>query len=355
MTESQTDGVIAVAKSNRRSFRGGIRLARGDDDISAEEYSSASGRVDPLPVARQFDQGATIIFNQLQRRVRSLGKFCAAVGEFFGSRVQANIYLTPPHGQGFRPHWDTHDVFVLQVSGSKRWSIYDSNVTLPLRGQAFDSKRDKPGEVTEEFELRPGSVVYLPRGVMHSARSASETSLHITVGVTTYTWTDLFLEGVAALALQEPSLRQSLPPGFVRADFPREERDRLVREKIESLAPRLVPAEVLKHFRNTVLTENAPVLTGLLNSRLHGNGVKDTSRVRCRPGLAVEIEFEDGRCALRFLGQELNFENRARPALAFLAASREFAVDEIPDCLEAKEKVGLVNRLIADGFLEVAP
>ena len=345
---------LDVVLGSHDVHQGGIRLARGDDDISTEAYSSASGRIDPLLVAKQFDQGATIIFNQLHRRVKSLGEFCASLGEIFGSRVQANIYLTPPHGQGFRPHWDTHDVFVLQISGRKHWSIYDTNVTLPLRGQTFDSKRDSPGEVKEEFELRPGSVVYIPRGVMHSARSGSETSLHITVGVTTYTWTDLFLESVAAVALQEPSLRQSLPLRFVHADYPREERDRLVQEKLESLSSRLVPAEVWKHFRDTVLAENAPVLTGLLSSRVRGNGLKGTSRIRRRPGVGAEVELDGDRCTLSFLGQELNLATGARPALAFLMAAREFTVDEIPDCLEPREKLALVNGLITDGLLEVS-
>ena len=348
-------GELDVVLGSHDVHRGGIRLARGDDDLSADEYSSASGRVDPLLVVKQFDQGATIIFNQLHRRVKGLGEFCASLGEIFGSRVQANIYLTPPHGQGFRPHWDTHDVFVLQVSGRKHWSIYDTNVTLPLRGQTFDSKRDTPGEVKEEFELRPGSVVYIPRGVMHSARSGSETSLHITVGVTTYTWTDLFLESVAAVALQEPTLRQSLPLRFVHADYPREERDRLVQEKLESLSSRLVPAEVWKHFRDTVLAENAPVLTGLLGSRLRGNGVNAASRVRRRPGVIAEVELDGDHCTLCFLGQELNLVIGARPALAFLMAAQEFTVNEIPDCLGAEEKLALVNRLVADGFLEVFP
>ncbi len=334
--------------------RGGIRLARGDDHLPTDEYSSPSGRVDPLLVAKQFDEGATIIFNQLHRRVKSLGEFCSSLGEFFGSRVQANIYLTPPHGQGFKPHWDTHDVFVLQVSGRKRWSIHNTSATLPLRGQTFDSKKDVPGEVKQEFALSPGSVAYIPRGVMHSARSDSETSLHVTVGVTTYTWTDLFLESVAAAALQEPSLRESLPLRFIHADFPKEERDRLVKEKFEGLASRLVPSEVWKHLRDTVLAENSPVLTGLLSSRLHGTGLEGTSRVRRRPGVIAEMETDGDRCALCFLGQELTFAAVTQPALVFLLAAQEFTVDEIPDCLKPEAKLTLANRLVAEGLLEVS-
>jgi hypothetical protein len=34
---------------------------------------------------------------------------------FWTSAVGCNAYLTPPHSQGFAPHWDDIDAFILQV------------------------------------------------------------------------------------------------------------------------------------------------------------------------------------------------------------------------------------------------
>ncbi len=33
-------------------------------------------------------------------------------------------YLTPAGTQGFAPHWDDIEAFVLQLEGSKRWKVY---------------------------------------------------------------------------------------------------------------------------------------------------------------------------------------------------------------------------------------
>lgn len=44
--------------------------------------------------------------------------------EYFGCFVGANAYLTPPNSQGFAPHYDDIEAFVLQIEGSKNWKVY---------------------------------------------------------------------------------------------------------------------------------------------------------------------------------------------------------------------------------------
>ena len=329
-----------------------VSLVRGDGDVPKSAYTHGSGQIDPLGVAKQFDEGATVIFNQLHQRVPMLGEFCASLGRVFGSRLQTNIYLTPPNAQGFKPHWDTHDVFVLQISGRKSWSVYDTKVTLPLKGQSFDPDRDVPGPVTDQFELGAGSAVYIPRGLMHSARSSDETSLHITLGLIAFTWTDFLLESVAAAALQDESLRQSLPCRFADDSFPAATRDRLVRGKLEALGSRLAPAEVWRHFRQELLAVNAPLFTDLFSSRLCTDTLTLTSRVRRRRGLLVACENRADGCALCFCGQELRFPSRMLPAVEFVATTDVFVVGHLPDCLNKESKVIFVSRLVKDGLLQ---
>ena len=36
-----------------------------------------------------------------------------------------NVYVTPANSVGFVSHFDSHDVFVLQLYGSKNWRVYD--------------------------------------------------------------------------------------------------------------------------------------------------------------------------------------------------------------------------------------
>ena len=331
-----------------------IKLVRADGDVAPREYANEAGRVQPLEVARHFDDGATVIFNQLHTRVPMLARLCVVLGRRFSSRVQTNVYLTPPGAQGFTAHWDTHDVFVLQISGTKLWSIYDTKVKLPLRGQRF-KRGTPPGNISEEFELGPGSAVYLPRGLMHSARSTGEASLHVTLGLTAFTWAEFLVESITAAALEEESLRRNLPREFAREGFPVAERARLFRDKLAFVQSRFDPAVVWRRFTDEVLATDVPLFTDLFSQRLRDDRLTPRSRVRRRAGLLMEAVTEGETCFLRFCGREIRLPAAVWPALEFAATTDEFAVKDLPDCLDAEGKLTLVSRLVREGILQQSP
>ena len=345
---------LDVVLGTHSAGRGDISLVRGDGNVPPREYTNDAGRVHPLEVARLFDGGATVVFNQLHKRVPALARLCVALGRRFSSRVQTNVYLTPPDAQGFAPHWDTHDVFVLQISGTKRWTMYDTKVRLPLRGQRF-VPGTPPGDVSDEFELGPGSAVYLPRGLMHSARSTGEASLHVTLGLTAFTWAEFLVESVTAAALEEESLRRNLPRGFAGDGLPAAERTRLFDEKLALVQSRFDPEVVWRRFSDEVLAADVPLFTDLLGQRLRRERLTLGSRVRRRAGLLTEAVAEGETCLLRFCGRELRLPAAVWPALRFATTAGEFAVRDLPDCLDAQGKLTLVTRLVTEGVLQRRP
>ena len=191
--------------------------------LSAEDYTLANadteGSLDLPRVYELYRTGATISLRHLHESMPELAALCRAVEKVFSSHFQTNIYLSPPNAQGFATHFDSHDVFVLQVAGSKIWTLYDTLIELPLHAQGFDKDKHIPGPATRELTIRAGDLFYCPRGLFHSARSTDEPSLHITLGLIGKTWADVLMEAVSAACLSSPAFRANLPAGFANPGF----------------------------------------------------------------------------------------------------------------------------------------
>jgi ribosomal protein L16 Arg81 hydroxylase len=74
-------------------------------------------------VLADMREGGTLVLIQYHRQEPKLRQLCRLLGAEFGHKFHANMYLTPPHGKGFTPHFDFSEMFILQVFGSKRWKI----------------------------------------------------------------------------------------------------------------------------------------------------------------------------------------------------------------------------------------
>ena len=139
-----------------------------------------------------------------------------------GHPVQANAYVTPPGARGFDPHYDVHDVFVLQAAGEKRWTVHEPVHEHPLPSQPWTEHRDAIASRIDDDPvidtvLSAGDTLYLPRGWVHSARSLDTTSIHMTIGVSALTYLDVVRAVVDTLAMDE-EFRKSLPMGIDATD-----------------------------------------------------------------------------------------------------------------------------------------
>ena len=331
-------------------------------ELKPEDYSFPNseppGRID-LPRAYQlFGTGATISLSQLHERLPSLAALCRAVERTFSSHFQTNIYLSPPHAQGFKTHFDNHDVFVLQVSGSKVWTMYDTGIVLPLRGQVFDPDKHTPGPPTREFTLYAGDLFYCPRGLYHSARSTEEASLHITLGLIGKTWAEVMIEAVSAACLASPAFRANLPVGFANAGFDPSQAAATFRALVGTFAREAQLAPILERLAEDFVTSRRPALYGCLQELERAPEPSIESTLAPRPDLIYLVREENERLALLFGSTEISLPAFTRDAVMFALEGAPFVVRDLPGQLDDAGKVVLVRRLLREGLLvrqEVAP
>jgi len=201
-----------AARHPRVSMADGGR--QGSAAIPPDEYLLTEGsRIDLPRLLARHDSGGSLVISQFHELHVPLAQFCRGLEKVFLHPVQANIYLTPPGAQGFRVHFDTHDVLVMQVSGAKSWRVWDDiPFALPSRATPWANKQS-PAGTPHALNLNPGDALYLPRGVMHeaAAQSGDAPSLHITIGFLEASIADMLRELLETLEAENPALRASIP------------------------------------------------------------------------------------------------------------------------------------------------
>lgn len=293
-------------------------------------------------VAEEHAAGATIVLQALHLHHHPAAVYCRGLEVALGWPVQANAYCTPAASQGFAVHHDTHDVFVLQVSGHKRWRIYAPVVELPGKDQRWSADRaEAVGEPLHDLTLRAGDTLYIPRGWPHEAAAADAPSLHITVGLHAPTRLDAMRSALSDCA-DDVEFRRALA-----AD------GELPPELIERLAARLGAQEVARRARRRFVDSRRPILDGQLTQLRALDALTiDTPLVR-RPTVIADLEPRPGGgVALRFEGKEVRFPAQAADAVAAVhAAEAPFTASELLGRLDAPGRLVLVRRLVREGFL----
>lgn len=324
---------------------GQLALANAAANVDSDAYVDGASFIDRGAVADHYRRGSTIVLNQAHQFDPALARLCRGLEYVFSSHVQTNIYLTPPNAQGFRTHYDNHDVLVIQVEGEKAWRLYDVPIATPFRGEGFEPGKYEAGELRQEFVLKPGDCAYVPRGMMHDAQTSGDhASLHITVGLITRTWADLMLEAVSEAALRSPDLRRSLPPGFARADFDRE----TARTHLKALAHAL--ADDVKLDPALDLMVDTFIRSRPAHNRfavLDIGEISATDRFQSQARTPSRIAEDGDDIVLICAGGELKFAPDQRAALELALGGKPFTVGD----LKVEKPEGLVSTLLAYGLI----
>ena len=332
---------------------------RDGETLPAQAYTK-SGRlqsrtvddfIDAGRVLSLFSEGATIVLQALHRYWAPLSLFCRELETALTHPVQTNVYVTPPTARGLDIHYDTHDVFVLQVSGVKHWMVWHKAFDQPLAHQRRTGRYEDPGTPSIDAELKPGDCLYIPRGFLHAAETDERESAHMTVGVLTYTWMDL-VKAVTQRAEGQVFLREALPPGF--ADSPTtvadEARARLIR--LASWLQDLDPGELVEGLADRFWSTRAPIHTGMLRQTLDAASVDDSTVVRRRPGATARVKVQGGELTLVLGDRRLVLPARVLGAVDVVLERPEVRVADLDPYLDEPSRHVFVRRLIQEGLLE---
>jgi len=332
------------------------KLVKDGGEIPPNRYvvgDMAMGTIDTEALYSEYSKGATVIINAAHRYWRPLSNFCLEIERLLSVPVHANAYLTPKGSQGFAVHYDPHDVFILQIAGTKRWRLYGSPVILPDEKQRFNSSIVPVGRIKKSCTLGTGDLLYIPRGDLHDAVSTNEASLHVTVGIKGTTWGDLLLEAVSILVRRDATLRTSLPAGFAKRHSATVSVQRTLSKLKAKVGSNLPLSGALEELSDRFVYRRQPFLEGQLLDFERARRLRLGSIVAKRPEVLFRFWMQRNKICMLFFRKKILFPAFVGAAVKFFADAESFRPREIPGGLTNKSKLVLCRLLVNEGFLRI--
>jgi|SRR5580658_200070 ribosomal protein L16 Arg81 hydroxylase len=351
-----TEGDLEDFISNPNTRFPAIKLAKDGWFYPPEAYTADveigmclfTGVTDLKKISEEYSKGASITLPALHQTWRPLKAFCTRVEHELDHSIHANAYITPGRAAGFPPHYDTHEVLVMQLAGKKRWQINEPTIKLPHSDQQFKPEGFVPGPRLMEIELQAGDLLYLPRGYVHSTTTSEWHSVHVTLGVNVYTWVDVVRESVPS-AVDSEELRKALPPGFAS----RPELRPVITEQLKRILAGLSAGndgerlfdqfvyQILSARQRAYPPFRADVTVISPDLLLQ---TPSQQRYNLAPGVADHV-------VLNFDGRTYGFPGTVAPTLTAMCDRPRFRLQDLPDRLDSQLLLSLARYLQGIGFL----
>ena len=183
----------ANAEAQKHTWGGLCTTGREQSPIDVDTSAVVVGDAPPTIETRI---SAVLKLERLARSRPSDSEAAAAIGDLFPPSVfdmargdTAHIYVSAPNAAALANHTDVTDVLVLQVGGSKEWTVCPPPpiIESPESESRETSGPDKLSTCTSydaiemaglercrTLTLEPGDLLFVPRRSVHSARAVSE-------------------------------------------------------------------------------------------------------------------------------------------------------------------------------------
>jgi len=335
-------------------FYPSVRIVKNGKEIPNGEYTLKStpighhrkdGIINTDKAFSLFNNGATFVIQAGQRYFNNLSHCSLELSQKFNSPVQANLYITPNKSQGFNPHWDTHDVFVLQISGTKTWHLYGFEKELPTKNQSFVSK-DYKKEPIQTIQLSPGDFLYVPRGYVHDAMADDGISSHITIGVLSFTWARYFNEIFPQLE-EFKEFREAVP--FWKGDL-----TELIKEKTESLRQKLSALNFdkgIERLNKSYQSAQPQPVHNYFESIRNISKLSADTTLALNEGVIYQLVKKESGYELHLLGKAIQFSEVMKPAVDYIFNQKKFTLKDLPGDTETVR--ALATQLIREGVVYI--
>ncbi|MHC5936499.1 cupin domain-containing protein [Nostoc sp.] len=368
LEKNWTKEAIFLPTDGERSFNNLFSWDKLTDLINYHEFEfpslrlSKNGKILDESENQNFlkhcQEGATLVIDRIHKLVPEIATLASQFRHSLGYRVNVNLYCSLPEQQGFGCHYDTHEVFLLQIDGQKEWRTFNDTFKYPLPNQKSDLFSPPNGQPYLSCVLKPGDILYIPRGHWHYAVALDQPSLHLTVGVHCKTGID-FLEWLTSELCHKEEWRRSMPL-ITHGTSASEHLDNLIQKFIKYITDNdEIPAEYI----DSIISLEKPIagfsLPYQLGFNIFPNG-RDTKFTRPNEQrVRISDLSNDNGYKIKIWNKEIILRGVTTTLVNNLFSKESFngndVISWLPDFDWEIDIVPLLSRLVLEGIIFVDP
>jgi len=335
-----------------------LRIVKDGEAVSPSEYQSytRNQRGDQIPwlivseLNNHLKQGATLVVDAIDEMHRPITRLSEALEKKFHEYIQVNAYAGWGASHGFDLHWDDHDVFIMQVTGRKKWEVFGPTRKYPLHD---DVKSPSPptSDPIWKGEMTSGDFLYIPRGSWHVAAPVGDPTLHLTFGINNRTGMH-FMEWFKEKLCEREIFRKDLPRFSDKKN-----RDNHLRD-LKSAFLDVWDEDLLEEFFEEYDARAIPrVETSLPWGTASEPPLTNDQEVKIRASRSPVVHTTDDTIDVSTLGRRWQFDISVKPVLEPLLDGEVCRVKDIVDAgddtLEESKVRQLIRELISSSLITV--
>ena len=335
---------------NRRHIAENIRMARGDQEIYPV---TAPARQDALQwIFQAIAAGYTAIFYKLNFCNLQAAEVCCAIDRNYppGAKSFVTAFLSPSSHGCFTYHYDEVDVFLIQVYGEKGWSVAAPSTVFPVEGMSKGPvDQDQGAREYLRVILKPGDVLYIPRGHIHKGMPGGVGSLHLSAGVHVPTVAECLSDWIQRRSFDFQTLRQPASPAAVTSALSE------------------LPTSLFDQKKAIRKADFLYLPGNTLETTLRIGALKDSDKVRRNQSQLIEYSLSPDLLSLEVWGRLYDYGVRGEirsktvlPAAYFIALQyinqrENISLNSLAEAVNVTpaDAVELCRRLLTIGVLEI--
>ena len=311
----------------------------------------------------QFAIGSTLVFNGVDSISPRIAHISRELDIYYEGLTTANAFLTPPNSQGFPPHFDTHDVFIIQLVGTKKWSVYEQEIEDPLPNQIDYIDKNKSRAPILETILEEGDILYIPRGFIHEAKTGIQASLHITMGIRPKKPVDLLSAAIDVIAENHSELRRNI------VIYGESDRKKTIETSLKTISNEVKRPFIQKRIKQRIneifVTQLRPIAGGHILNLLQSQNINEKTIFIMREESPCSMSEEGDKILLTFPGMGVAASKDIKPGyiifpaicfgiLKYLINNKEpFGCENILGPYNNRIKLEVLKKLLEVGILKI--